>query len=191
MTRLLVLGVVRMYGQAHGYQVRTALAGWSADKWANAKPGSIYHALRRLAAEDLVAEVGTEEGGGGPERIVYRLTPAGDGEFQTLLRKALADPEEQALLAGLVFMTALRRQDLLMLLRARRRTIAATLATTVQLRDLNGELGKPAHVAELFGLWAETTDGELRWLDRLIERLAAGEYVLADDSPDHFAALRD
>ena len=44
-TRLLVLGVVRMFGRAHGYQVRRELLTWSADEWANVQPGSIYHAL--------------------------------------------------------------------------------------------------------------------------------------------------
>jgi DNA-binding PadR family transcriptional regulator len=53
-TRLLVLGVVRMYGRAHGYQVRRELLTWSADKWANVQPGSIYHALKKMTAEDLL-----------------------------------------------------------------------------------------------------------------------------------------
>lgn len=36
-TRLLVLGVVRGYGRAHGYLVGTDLLGWEADRWANVK----------------------------------------------------------------------------------------------------------------------------------------------------------
>lgn len=191
-TRLLVLGVVRMFGQAHGYQVRTALASWSADNWANAKPGSIYHAMRRLAAEGLLVAAGVEEGDGGPERQVYRMTADGDTEFFALLRRALADPGEgpAAVCAGLTFMTTLPRRDLLVLLRARSRQRAVTRDTSAHLRDMNAELGKPAHVAELFGLWAAQAEGELTWLDDLIKRIEAGEYVLADDSPDHFAALR-
>lgn len=192
-TRLLVLGVVRMYGQAHGYQVRTALSSWSADKWANAKPGSIYHALRKLAAEGLLAEVGTEEGDGGPERVIYRLTEAGDTEFRSLLRTALAEPETgpAAIFAGLTFLPALPRRDVLALLRARQRKVTAARDTSAELRDGNDAMGKPEHVAELFGLWAEQSDGELRWLDKLITKLESGGYVLADDSPAHFAALQD
>jgi len=189
-TRLLVLGVVRMYRQAHGYQVRTALVSWAADKWANARPGSIYHALRKLAAEGLLAEVGTEDGEGGPERVIYRLTAEGDTEFQALLRNALADPETTpaAIFAGLTFLTTLPRRDVLALLRVRQRRLTASRDTSVEMRDSNKAMGKPEHVAELFGLWAEQADGELRWLDSLITRLEAGEYVLADDSPSHFAA---
>ena len=70
-TRLLVLGVVRMYGSAHGYQVRRELLTWSADKWANVAPGSIYHALKKMAAEKLLEEVATETEaqGPGPHRL--------------------------------------------------------------------------------------------------------------------------
>jgi DNA-binding PadR family transcriptional regulator len=191
-TRLLVLGVVRMYGQAHGYQVRTALASWAADRWANAKPGSIYHALRKLADEGLLVAVGTEEGDGGPERLVYRITEAGDLEFRTLLRTALSTPSAgaAAVFAGLTFMTALPRAELIGLLRGRRRQVATTRDMSADLRGANDEMGKPAHVAELFGLWVAQADGELRWLDELLAKLEAGEYVLADDSPEHFAALK-
>lgn len=58
-TRLLVLGVVRMYGRAHGYQVRRELLSWSADKWADVQPGSIHHAL------NLLEQIDVEPGDGG------------------------------------------------------------------------------------------------------------------------------
>src|SRR5690606_25439495 len=84
-TRLLVLGVVRMYGKAHGYQVRRELLTWSADKWANVQPGSIYHALKKMTAEDLLERVDIEPGESGPDRTAYRLTARGEAEFQMLL----------------------------------------------------------------------------------------------------------
>jgi DNA-binding PadR family transcriptional regulator len=43
-----VLGAVRQHGRAHGYQVRNDLEYWGAHEWSNAKPGSIYHALKAL-----------------------------------------------------------------------------------------------------------------------------------------------
>ena len=77
-TRLLVLGVVRMHGSAHGYQVRRELLTWSADKWANVAPGSIYHALKKMTAEDLLEQVEVEPGDAGPDRVAYRLTEDGE-----------------------------------------------------------------------------------------------------------------
>ena len=52
--RLLVLGAVRQHGRAHGYQVRNDLEYWGAHEWSNAKPGSIYHALKQLAKQGLL-----------------------------------------------------------------------------------------------------------------------------------------
>ncbi|WP_170166607.1 PadR family transcriptional regulator [Lentzea atacamensis] len=53
-TRMLVLGVVKLVGEAHGYVVRRELKSWSADSWANVQPGSIYHALKSLAKDGLL-----------------------------------------------------------------------------------------------------------------------------------------
>ncbi|NUT10617.1 MAG: PadR family transcriptional regulator, partial [Nonomuraea sp.] len=52
-TRLLVLGVVRLHGRAHGYLVGSELESWEAGQWAGLRSGSIYHALRQLAKEGL------------------------------------------------------------------------------------------------------------------------------------------
>ena len=46
-----------------------------ADKWANVQPGSIYHALRKLAEEGLLREVATEQVGARPARTTYEMTP--------------------------------------------------------------------------------------------------------------------
>lgn len=50
--RLLVLCAVRQHGRAHGYQVRNDLEYWGAHEWSNAKPGSVYHALKQMAKQD-------------------------------------------------------------------------------------------------------------------------------------------
>src|SRR5690606_2830766 len=53
-TRMMILGLVRWMQPVHGYDVRRELLSWSADKWANIQPGSIYHALRKLTEEGLL-----------------------------------------------------------------------------------------------------------------------------------------
>src|SRR5918994_17644 len=55
-TKLLVLGIVHLSGGAHGYQVRSELQSWGAESWAKIKPGSIYHALKKAAADGLLTE---------------------------------------------------------------------------------------------------------------------------------------
>lgn len=58
-TRLLVLGMVRLYGRAHGYRIGSALESWGAHEWANIKWGSIYHALKKMTAERLLESTET------------------------------------------------------------------------------------------------------------------------------------
>ncbi len=55
-TRLLVLGVVRVHGQAHGYRAGRELMDWGAEEWANVKWGSLYHALRKLSEQGRLRE---------------------------------------------------------------------------------------------------------------------------------------
>jgi DNA-binding PadR family transcriptional regulator len=187
-TRLLVLGVVRMYGQAHGYQVRRELLSWAADSWANVQPGSIYHACKKLARDGLLAEVAVEEGDAGPDRTVYRLTEDGETEFRTLLTRSLADPErgQESLSAAVTFMTTLSRRQVIELLTHRVTRLEGLLASARQGAGTTTEMGKPAHVRVLFEMWEVNGAAAIRWTRSLIDQLASGEFTMADDAADHF-----
>ena len=190
-TRLLVLGVVRMYGRAHGYQVRRELLSWSAEKWANVQPGSVYHALKKMNSEGLLEQVDVEPGQSGPDRTAYRLTVDGEQEYQVLLAKALSDPElnHPDLSAAISLMTTLPRARVINLLRHRLVHLEAEQRRArLMLEELksNIELGTPEHVGELYRLWNGITDTSLAWLEGLIGRLEAGEYVMADERDDAF-----
>lgn len=182
-----------MRGEAHGYQVRQDLLMWAADRWANVKQGSIYHALKKLSAEQLLEAVQTEESDVGPERVVYRITQQGEGEFFFLLSKALGEIDAGVTMfnAGLPFITALDRSTLVYLLKARIRQTEGQMSTTQFLMDNTiaekpGDLGKPAHIREMFRYWNASTIGVLEWLRDLLARVEAGEYEFADDGPHAF-----
>jgi DNA-binding PadR family transcriptional regulator len=78
-TRLLVLGVVRGYGRAHGYLVGNDLLSWGADEWANVKRGSIHHALEQLTKDEFL-----REGWVAPGRTDHEVTERGEAEFMRL-----------------------------------------------------------------------------------------------------------
>jgi DNA-binding PadR family transcriptional regulator len=187
-TRLLVLGVVRMYGKAHGYQVRRELLSWSADKWANVQPGSIYHALKKMSAENLLAQVDVEPGDSGPDRVAYRLTPAGDAEFELLLTKSLSSPSITGyeMSAAITLMTALPRRRVIDLLQHHRTNLEGDYRSTALLLEQGAKHGKPPHVTELYRLWEKHIEASSAWVRDLIERLEAGEYVMADDPEPAF-----
>jgi DNA-binding PadR family transcriptional regulator len=192
-TRLLVLGVVRMYGTAHGYQVRRELLTWSADKWANVAPGSIYHALKKMTTEALLEVASTDAHPGGPERTAYRLTEDGETEFQLLLGKYLAESDDSAqgsyrLAAAVTFMPALPRARALSLLKHRLTQVAGHRATVQDMLDNGTSWGQPEHVEELYHLWVNAINGQEVWLRDVIERLESGKYKMADDEGAVFGA---
>ncbi|MCO1658455.1 PadR family transcriptional regulator [Pseudonocardia humida] len=178
-TRLLVLGIVRGYGRAHGYRVGSDLLSWGADEWANVKWGSIYHALRRLTADGFLLDHDDV-----PGRTDYELTERGEAEFQRLLRDALRRPNPRPDLIGaaLAMLPSLPRADAVRLLRER---LAALEATRDKARAQVEGWADPPHVRELFGLWESTAAGGAEWTRGLIERLERGDYPMAGepDSP--------
>jgi DNA-binding PadR family transcriptional regulator len=185
-TRLLVLGVVRQYGKAHGYQVRRELLTWSADKWANVQPGSIYHALKQMTKEGLLEQVETEPGAAGPERTGYQLTSEGELQFQILLARTLADADQDMVAqhnfaAAFTFLTALPRKRAISLLRHRITQLTGQHANLEDLLREGTDWGHPAHINEMYRLWLACTEATIGWTEDLVKRLEAGEYEMADD----------
>lgn len=177
-----MLGVVKLVGEAHGYVVRRELKSWAADQWANVQPGSIYHALKSLAKDGLLEPVGTEESGEGPARTTYRITESGERELQHMLGHALADASagNDEVSAGVAMLNLVPRKQAILMLKNRLAGLEGQLAPTRHGVTSMPEMGKPAHVSELFRLWLVHLEGQVRWTQELIERLEAGEYALKD-----------
>jgi len=188
-TRLLVLGVVRGYGRAHGYLIGNDLISWGADDWANVKWGSIYHALKQLTKAGHLREDWPV-----PGRTDYELTEEGEQEFQRLLRNALSRPEHRPdmLGAGLALLPALARKDAIELLEKRREALITERDNAaVQLRKTQG----PPHVWELYTLWEHNAETGVEWTQGLIDRLTAGAYPMAGEpgspgKPGSWGALK-
>lgn len=174
-TRLLVLGIVRGYGRAHGYRVGTDLLSWDAGDWANVKWGSIYHALRTLTDAGMLLDHNDV-----PGRTEYELTEEGEAEYLRLLREAVRRPATRPdqLGAAIAMFPSLPRAEAVRLLRER-------LTALEEIRDkaqaqLDGWADAP-HWSELYGLWRDTAAGGIAWASGLIERLEAGAYAMAGE----------
>ena len=198
-TRLLVLGVVRIFQPVHGYDVRRELLSWRVDQWANVAPGSIYNALKSMTRDALLEIVGTDQVGGRPERTTYRLTNEGENEFQALLREALwrVRPPVDPLMPALCFMPVLKREELIAALKNRIPQISGQLEhVEFALAELPNP-GTPEHVKELYRLSAARLAAEIPWAEALIQRLERGEYQIphpvevARVKEIHEAAARD
>jgi DNA-binding PadR family transcriptional regulator len=182
--RLLVLGAVRQHGRAHGYQVRNDLEFWGAHEWSNAKPGSIYHALKHMAKEGLLrAHETAPSTAGGPPRTEYELTEAGETAYLELLRASLRahDQRMDVLTAGVGLLVDLPRAEVIALLSER---VAALERWRDEVHGHWTPASPPAewgHIGEIMRLWVHTAESQVAWTRGLIRRLEEGAYVMAGE----------
>ncbi|MEV6854089.1 PadR family transcriptional regulator [Streptomyces microflavus] len=192
--RLLVLGAVRMHGRAHGYQVRNDLEYWGAHEWSNAKPGSIYHALKQMAKQGLLlAHETAPSTAGGPPRTEYEVTEEGLAEYRTLLRDAIRsyDQNLDVLSAAIGFIVDLPRQEAVALLKER-------IEGMKEWRDAVTEYYTPedgpeslGHIGEIMNLWVHSADTGAEWTRGLIERIEGGAYTFAGEGDPFVGVLAE
>src|SRR5689334_18652669 len=182
-TRLLVLGVVRIFQPVHGYEVRRELVSWRAQDWASVKPGSIYNALKTLTRDGYLEVVGTDQVGGRPERTTYRLTTAGEEEFRTLLREEwwTVRPPIDPLMAAISFIGFVKRDEAIAALEHRIQQIHSTVRGMEFGIAAHDGTDSPHHVREMMRLMNARMLAEVAWAKQFIERLRRGEYTTADD----------
>lgn len=185
-TRLLILGLVRWTQPVHGYDVRRELLSWNADEWANVAPGSIYHALKKMADEGLLREVGTEQVGARPARTMYEITDKGERVFQDLLRefwweyRQPVDPFSTAF----ALQPALPRAEAVAALRNRANQLRSYIEGLRLAIDSGwAAFDKPPHVTEMFRLGMARAEAEAAWCDRVAKRVETGDLPSGD--PPH------
>ncbi|OKJ73772.1 PadR family transcriptional regulator [Streptomyces sp. CB02460] len=192
--RLLVLGAVRQHGRAHGYQVRNDLEYWGAHEWSNAKPGSVYHALKQLAKQDmLLAHEVAPSTAGGPPRIEYEITERGTEEYFALLRASLTsyDQRMDVLSAGIGFIVDLERGEAVALLRERLENLASWRAAVTEHYLPEGGPEQLGHIGEVMNFWVHSADAGAEWTRGLIARIEAGAYVFAGEGAPFVGVLAE
>ncbi|MEU4195394.1 PadR family transcriptional regulator [Kribbella sp. NPDC026611] len=173
-TRLFILGALADGGPMHGHKIRAAAKLDRADVWADVKPGSLYGALGRMAAEGVVEVVRTEQEGGMPARTVYGITAKGRDELAAIIRAALADtkltPDPMQLV--LLHRSVIDDDELRTAVRARRASYAEQLEFWTNLRvDAEPHLVGLEPVA--FDQTLIRLRAELEWHDQLLTAIGA------------------
>jgi DNA-binding PadR family transcriptional regulator len=170
---MMILGLVQWMQPVHGYDVRRELLSWSADKWANVQPGSIYHALRKLSDEGLLREVATEQVGGRPARTSYEITEKGRAEFQSLLRAGWWNlaPGPDPFMAAFSFLPALSREEAVAALRNRALQLRAGAAQLVAATTADWADNKPVYVSWLWERNIAMAEAEIAWCESTAARL--------------------
>ena len=75
----------------HGHQFRLLAEEEHVALWTDITVGSLYGAIKRLAAEELIEEVRVERSGAYPQRQVWAITDAGREALGGLRLRALRD----------------------------------------------------------------------------------------------------
>ncbi|QTE31671.1 PadR family transcriptional regulator [Pengzhenrongella sicca] len=178
--RLLVLGAVHQHGRAHGYQVRGDLESWGAHEWSNAKPGSIYHALKQMAKQGLLSahEIAPSTAGG-PPRTEYEITQLGTKEFFSLLREALAsyDQKMDVVSSGIGFIVHLPREEVVALLKTRVKGLEEWRKSVTDYYSPEDGPEPLGHIGEIMHLWVHTADAGAQWTRGQLERIEGGAYT--------------
>ena len=177
-TRLVILGFLRRR-PLYGYEIKHIIEAVMGD-WTNIAFGSIYFALRKLAEEEFVEKVGTEQEGSRPSRTVYQITKAGREEFLRLLREVwcAVEPQYFTFDIGLSFMSALPIEEVKGYLQKRVKHLEHIVQhlNDHQAEQLAGERVPPHLTTAVFNHHRVHLNAELDWTRNLLEQVEQGVY---------------
>jgi DNA-binding PadR family transcriptional regulator len=88
--RLYILGALAAEGEMHGHQLKLLAEQEHVHYWTDVSVGSLYGAIKRLAAEGLITELRVEREGNYPERQVFGITEAGSAALAELRNEGLS-----------------------------------------------------------------------------------------------------
>ncbi|SDD47054.1 PadR family transcriptional regulator [Glycomyces harbinensis] len=192
-TRLIVLGLVRWLGPVHGYLVRREIDSWRMPGASEIGAGSIYHALKRLAADGLIEVVATESVDDRPARTTYRITTVGEADFQRTLREKLWEvtASDDPFHTAWSFAQVLTPAENIALLRQRtevlyQRIEAVTMilaATTPDFEEGAEASFVPAHARALLKRQTDLWNADAAWCEDVAARIESGDLVI-DPAPD-------
>jgi DNA-binding PadR family transcriptional regulator len=177
-TRLVILGLLRER-PLYGYEIKHMIEEHMGD-WTSIAFGSIYFALGKLAEQDFIERVGTEQEGNRPSRTVYAISESGQQEFLRLLREVWQEVERLyfAFDIGLFFMRALPVEEVKHHLRSR----VAQLEGIVRHLDAHRQEqmaleSVPRLAAAVFEHSQTHYRAELEWTRDLLNHVESGDHV--------------
>lgn len=134
------------------------------------RPAQVYASLDRLAESGLIRQRSVEKGGG-PEKRVYALTPAGRRHLRSWLHEETErEPERDEFFLKLMIALATREAEPVRMIQSQRGALFHRLhAVTSRRQAIDPRIGL-AHVL-LLDQAVMHLEADLRWLDMIEARL--------------------
>ena len=181
---ILVLGLL-LERPMHPYEMVQTTVARREDRLAKFRAGTLYHAVDRLATNELIEVHEIRREGNRPERTVYAITEQGRRALTENLERILeTSPEEYPeLYLALSEAHGLPRNRVAELLERRVATMRADLAGVEAAVTENRSRGKPEMFYLDAGCRIATLNAQIAWLDDLVDRLRTHRIEWLDD-PD-------
>ena len=175
LTRLFVLGLLMQRPMA-GYAIQVILQLSQTQQWARVLPGSVYHALKKLADEGFVVLQTTEQSGN-RSKAIYAITPKGKVEFRKLLKEAWSAPVlhfPAEIYAALSFLDDLSREEIVRAIDERITALESELSHWNEGESKKAEFMQaplPDYMQAIFANGREHMEVDLRFLRNLREMI--------------------
>jgi DNA-binding PadR family transcriptional regulator len=158
----------------HGYEMFQTLVERPSDRIVKVRPGSLYHAVDRLADEKLIRRAATTRQGNRPERAIYEITDAGVEALTDRVRELVATPTHEfpQFVTALAEIHRLDPDTAADALTSRVAALEADVAEMTALRDAHA--ASAVNVAALDYVLA-TTQAQVAWLREFAGSLRSGE----------------
>jgi DNA-binding PadR family transcriptional regulator len=185
--RIAILGLLARYGPKHGYDLRRLIQEQNIDFFANVQLGSIYAAIKKLAADGLIRARRSRENGQGPPRTVYAITASGSRELRALLARALTEAaqRERPIDLAVHFSGLLDVEELRALLGRRLERLERAQANIDALAagTHHPSPAVQAIVTDLAEHYRLVNEAERTWTRSLLQRLETETYAMPSDRP--------
>lgn len=170
----------------HPYEMFQTMVSRGEDRLVKVRPGSLYHAVSRLADQGLVCAGGVDREGNRPERTTYRITGEGRATLRSRIAELLCDPapEYPEFLMGLAESHSLPADEVVVLLRERIAHLDAELAELDSMIAVAGTRVSARRYWLVLPYQRETIRAQRDWLDRMVDELAAGELEWEEFEPE-------
>ncbi|GAB2566395.1 PadR family transcriptional regulator [Nocardia heshunensis] len=171
-----VLGILHLEPM-HPYAIQRRIKEWGKDKVVNVgQRAQLYKTIARLQEAGLVSVRETGRDQQYPERTVYEITDAGRAACLTWINEMISTPRNEfpEFPAALSFLMLLGPDDARVELDKRATALRATLAEIESGMEQAQQYGLPRITMLEDEFQRAVTAAELRWLEGVLEDLAAG-----------------